>query len=108
MRPGSRNLFRQHRLADIHRARRGGRDVIGLASLQLLSVPALPQVTNTAESTSVTLTGNVSYPGAYAFQGADPQNVSPITETVNGDSYTGPPFFNLINPSNKASSTNTS
>ena len=78
----------------------GGRDVIGLASLQLLSVPALPQVTNAAESTSVTLTGNVSYPGAYAFQGADPQNVSPITETVNGDSYTGPPFFNLIDPSN--------
>ena len=78
----------------------GGRDVIGLASLQLLSVPALPQVTNAPESTGVTLTGNVSYPGAYAFQGADPQNVSPITETVNGDSYTGPPFLNLIDPSN--------
>ncbi len=76
----------------------GGRDVAGLSSLQLLSVPALPQVTNAPESTNVTLAGNVSYPGAYTFQGADPQNVSPITETVNGDTYTGPPFFSLIDP----------
>jgi hypothetical protein len=76
-----------------------GRDVTGLTSLQLLSVPALPQVTNAPESTSVTLTGNVSYPGAYTFQGADPQNVTPITETVNNDTYTGPPLFALIDPS---------
>jgi len=77
-----------------------GRDVTGLTSLQLLSVPALPLVTNALPSTSVTLAGNVSHPGSYKFQGADPQNVSPITETVNGDSYTGPPFFALIDPSN--------
>jgi hypothetical protein len=76
------------------------RDVIGLTSLQLLSVPALPQVTNAPESTSVILAGNVGYPGAYTFQGADPRNVPPITETVNGDTYTGPPLFNLIDPSN--------
>jgi len=44
------------------------------------------------------LAGNVSHPGAYTFQGSDPQNVTPITETVNGDTYTGPPFFALINP----------
>jgi hypothetical protein len=49
---------------------------------------------------SVTLAGNVSHPGSYKFQGVDPQNVSPITETVNGDTYTGPPFFALIDPSN--------
>jgi len=45
------------------------------------------------------LADNVSYPGAYTFQGADPQNVSPITETVSGDTYTGPPLFALIDPS---------
>jgi hypothetical protein len=76
-----------------------GRDVTNLASLQLLSVPALPQVTNPQPSTSVTLAGNVSFPGAYTFQGSDPQNVPPITETVNGDTYTGPPLFTLIDPS---------
>jgi hypothetical protein len=77
-----------------------GRDVADLTSLQLLSAPALPLVTNAPPSTSVTLAGNVSHPGSYKFQGADPQNVSPITETVNGDIYTGPPFFALIDPSN--------
>jgi hypothetical protein len=76
-----------------------GRDLTNLTSLQLLSVAALPQVTNAQPSTSVTLAGNVSYPGAYTFQGADPQNVTPITETVNNDTYTGPPFFALIDPS---------
>ena len=77
----------------------GGRDLTNLTSLQLLSVPALPSVTNPQPSTSVILSGNVSYPGAYTFQGSDPQNVSPITETVNGDTYTGPPAFALIDPS---------
>jgi hypothetical protein len=77
----------------------GGRDVSNLTSLQLLSVPALPSVTNPQPSTSVTLSGNVSFPGAYTFQGSDPQNVSPITETVSGDTYTGPPFFALVDPS---------
>ena len=77
-----------------------GRNITSLASLQLLSVPSLPLVANALPSTSVTLAGNVSHPGAYTFQGADPQNVSPITETVNGDTYTGPPFFALIDPSN--------
>jgi hypothetical protein len=76
-----------------------GRDVSNLASIQLLSVPALPAGTTAPQSTSVALAGNVSYPGAYTFQGSDPQNVSPITETVNGDTYTGPPFFSLIDPS---------
>jgi hypothetical protein len=76
-----------------------GRDVTNLASLQLLSVPALPQVTNPQPSTSVTLAGNVSFPGAYTFQGSDPQNVPAITETVSGDTYTGPPLFTLIDPS---------
>jgi hypothetical protein len=76
-----------------------GRDVTNLASLQLLSVPALPQVTNPQPSTSVTLAGNVSFPGTYTFQGSDPQNVPAITETVNGDTYTGPPLFTLIDPS---------
>ena len=75
-----------------------GRDITGLTSLQLLSVPALPQVINAPPSSSVSLAGNVSYPGAYTFQGADPQNVGPITETVSGDTYTGPPFFGLIDP----------
>jgi hypothetical protein len=76
-----------------------GRDVSGLTSLQLLSVPALSQVMSAPPSSSVTLVGNVNYPGAYTFHGADPQNVSPITETVNGDTYTGPPLFALIDPS---------
>ena len=76
-----------------------GLDVANLTSLQLLSVPALPLVTNAQPSTSVMLAGNVDHPGAYTFQGADPQNVSPITETVNGDTYTGPALFSLIDPS---------
>ena len=76
-----------------------GRDVTGLTSLQLLSVAALPQVIGAPPSSSVTLAGDVSYPGAYTFQGADPQNVSPITETVNNDTYTGPPLFALLDPS---------
>jgi hypothetical protein len=79
-----------------------GRDLTNLTSLQLLSVPALPALppgSSAPQSTSVMLAGNVSFPGAYTFQGSDPQNVSPITETVNGDTYTGPPFFALIDPS---------
>jgi len=79
-----------------------GRDLTNLTSLQLLSVPALPALpagSSAPESTSVMLAGNVSFPGSYTFQGSDPQNVSVITETVNNDSYTGPPFFALIDPS---------
>ena len=78
------------------------RDVTNLTSLQLLSVPALPALPSgspTPPSTSVSLAGNVSFPGAYTFQGSDPQNVPPIMETVNGDTYTGPPLFPLIDPS---------
>ena len=75
-----------------------GRDLTNLTSLQLLSVPALPLVTNAQPSTSVMLAGNVSFPGAYTFQGSDPQNVPAITETVSGDTYTGPPLFTLIDP----------
>jgi hypothetical protein len=79
-----------------------GRDLTNLASLQLLSVPALPALpagSSAPPSTSVMLAGNVSFPGAYTFQGSDPQNVPAITETVNGDTYTGPPLFTLIDPS---------
>jgi hypothetical protein len=76
-----------------------GRDLTNLTSLQLVSVPALPIVTKPQPSTSVMLAGNVSFPGAYTFQGSDPQNVPAITETVNSDTYTGPPFFALIDPS---------
>jgi hypothetical protein len=77
-----------------------GRNILNLASLQLLSVASLPLVTNPPPSTSVTLAGSVSYPGAYTFQGGDPKNVGPITETINGDTYTGPPLFALIDPNN--------
>jgi hypothetical protein len=45
-----------------------GRNITSLASLQLLSVPSLPLVTNAPPSTSVTLAGNVSHPGAYTFR----------------------------------------
>jgi hypothetical protein len=79
-----------------------GRDLTNLTSLQLLSVPALPALPSgspTPPSTSVTLAGNVSFPGAYTFSGSDPQNLPAITETVNGDTYTGPPLFPLIDPS---------
>ena len=54
-----------------------GRDVTNLTSLQLLSVPALPQVTNAQPSTSVTLAGNVSFPGAYTFHGRGPAKCQP-------------------------------
>jgi len=74
-----------------------GRDLANLTSLQLLSAPALAGIGG--QSTSVSLAGNVSFPGAYKFQGADPNNVAPITQTVNGDTYTGPALFSLIDPS---------
>jgi hypothetical protein len=74
-----------------------GRDLTNLASLQLLSVPALSG--SGGQSTSVALAGNVTFPGSYTFKGADPNNVAPITETVSGHTYTGPPLFALIDPS---------
>jgi hypothetical protein len=43
------------------------------------------------------LAGDVSLPGGYTL--SDLQNANQITETVNGDTHTGPRFFSLIDPS---------
>jgi hypothetical protein len=75
-----------------------GRNLTDLTSLQLLSVPSLP-LTSAQQSNTVMLSGNVNHPGTYIFQGSDPQNFAPLTETVSGATYTGVPFFSLIDPS---------
>ena len=72
------------------------RDVTDLASLSLLAAPALPQEAENVESTAVSLTGNVSAPAAYTQ--ADLEALPSLTETVNGDTYTGVPLFNFLDP----------
>jgi hypothetical protein len=73
----------------------GGRDIGNLASLQLLSAPALSGPGG--QSAAVTLAGNVGHPGAYTL--SDLESLPALSETVNGHTYTGVPFFGLIDPS---------
>jgi hypothetical protein len=73
----------------------GGRDLGNLASLQLLSAPALAGPGG--QSAAVTLVGNVGRPGSYTL--SDLESLPALSETVNGHAYTGVPFFDLIDPS---------
>jgi hypothetical protein len=73
-----------------------GSTISSLASLQLLSYPALPTGAG-GVSTSVTLSGNVKNPGAYTL--AMLQNdFTPVQQTVGTDTYTGIPLETFINP----------
>ncbi len=77
-----------------------GRNIENLASLQVLAVPA-PAVGSGGPSASFQLSGNVSHPGTYTA--ADLQNLPSVTQTVNGDTYTGLALWNFLgaNPANE-------
>lgn len=71
-----------------------GRDVTNLTSLQLLSVPAIPNGPG-GQSTSVQLTGAVANPGSYLLTTLQ-SNFTPVTETISGDHYTGVPIWTFL------------
>lgn len=75
-----------------------GRDVSGLTSLELLSVPAV-QTGPGGQSTSVHLSGAVTHPGSYT-KTALQNGFTPVKETISGDSYTGVPLWTFLDPSN--------
>ncbi len=71
-----------------------GRNIADLASLQVLAAPALASGSG-GTSSSLALTGKVSRPGNYTL--ADLQALPVVTETINGDTYTGVPLWTLLN-----------
>lgn len=71
-----------------------GRNVVDLASLQVLAAPASPNGPG-GTSSSFTLAGNVARPGSYNL--ASLQSFPPTSETVSGDTYTGVALWNLLN-----------
>jgi len=73
-----------------------GRDLLGLTSLELLSVAALNG--GGGVSTSVQLSGAVTNPGSYNL--AALQGLPSTTEPIGTDMYTGVPLWTLLNPSN--------
>lgn len=70
-----------------------GRDVLDLASLQVLAAPALATGPG-GVSSSFTLSGSVAQPGSYNL--ASLQALPAVTASVNGDSYTGVSLWNLL------------
>ena len=72
-----------------------GRDVIDLASIQVLAGPAAPMGAG-GVSTSLTLTGNVANPGTYTVQSL--QSLPSSTVGISGDNYTGVPILTFLNP----------
>ncbi len=71
-----------------------GSTITSLASLQLLAFPAMPTGAG-GESTTVTLSGNVTSPGAYTLTMLQ-NNFTPVQQTVSGDTYTGIPLLTFI------------
>ena len=69
------------------------RNVIDLASLQILSAPALP-IGAGGTSSSFSLSGTTSNAGIYTASNL--QSLPTVTETVSGDTYTGVAFWNLV------------
>jgi hypothetical protein len=72
-----------------------GSTIASLASLQLLAFPALPTGAG-GESTTVTLSGNVTSPGTYTLTMLQ-NDFAPVQQTVSGDTYTGIPLQTFIN-----------
>ncbi len=70
-----------------------GRNIENVTSLQVLGVPA-PAAGSGGPSTSFMLSGNVSHPGAYTA--ADLQSLPSVTQTVNGDTYTGAALWSFL------------
>ena len=81
-------------------ANAGGRNVVGLASLQILAAPALTSGAG-GTSTSLTLAGSVARPGSYTL--ADLQTLPTTTVTVSGDTYTGVALWTLLHPDSSIS-----
>ena len=71
-----------------------GSTIASLASLQLLAFPAMPTGAG-GESTTVTLSGNVTSPGAYTLTMLQ-NNFTAVQQTVSGDTYTGIPLLTFI------------
>ena len=59
-------------------------------------MPSLPNGAG-GESTNINLSGLVNSPGNYSLP--DLQAFAPVTEAVSGDTYTGVPLWNFVNPS---------
>lgn len=78
-----------------------GRDLLGLTSLQLLSVAALPSGSGGA-STAVRLSGAVTNPGSYD-QAALQSDFTAASDTVGTDTYTGVPLWTFLDPDNSNS-----
>jgi hypothetical protein len=72
------------------------RDVNNLASVQILAVPAL-QTGAGGQSTAVQLSGNVANPGSYNATALQ-TDFTPVTETTDGDTYTGVPLETFLDP----------
>jgi len=70
------------------------RDLNNLASLQILSVPALPREPENVASTSVALSGNVKAPGSYNLAGLEA--FTPVNELVGTDTCSGVPLWTFL------------
>ena len=81
-------------------AKAGGRNVIDLASLQILAASALASGAG-GPSTSLTLTGSVAHPGSYTL--ADLQGFPATTVMASGDTYTGVALWTLLHPNSNIS-----
>jgi hypothetical protein len=77
------------------------RDLLGLTSLQLLSVAALPNGPEVA-STVVQLSGAVTKPGSYDLNALTTEFTA-TSETVGSDTYTGVPLYTFLDPTSSNS-----
>jgi hypothetical protein len=71
-----------------------GSTLTSLASLQLLAFPAMSNGAG-GQSTTVTLSGNVTNPAAYTLAMLQ-NNFTPVQQTVSGVTYTGIPLLTFI------------
>ena len=70
-----------------------GRNVMDLASLQVLAAPALPHAAG-GVSNNFSLSGEVAHPGTYTLSTLE--SMPAITATVSGDTYTAVSLWNLL------------
>jgi hypothetical protein len=77
------------------------RGLTNVTSLQILSVPALPQGAENVQSAAVQLSGNVNAPGSYSQTAL--QSLPSVTETIGTDVYTGVPLWSFLNPTSGGS-----
>jgi hypothetical protein len=77
------------------------RDLLGLTSLRLLSVAALPSGSG-GQSTAVQLSGAVTKPGSYNLNALTTEFTA-TSETVGSDPYTGVPLYTFLDPTSSNS-----